>query len=102
MKTNQEDPTESSNFVQFEPIAIIHHTGDTTHAVGSDMGDTYGHYRADILDRESKEWIRTSDDEPAKKIGQNSVTKQGYIFLFKNTHTRAKTNTTINTYARTH
>ena len=79
-----EDQTESDITVQFEPIAIIHHTGGyTTDAENPDKASTFGHYKADILDHESKEWIRTSDDKPAEKIPFESITKHGYIFLYK-------------------
>ena len=85
VESKDEDPTESGTSIQFEPIAVIHHTGDTS------RGNTFGHYRADILDHESKKWIRTSDDEPVEEIDFSNITKQGYIFLYKNTHKRTKT-----------
>ena len=80
VKSKDENPTESETSIQFEPIAVIHHTGSTS------RGSTFGHYRADILDHDSKEWIRTSDDEPVKTIDSSNISKQGYIFLYKNTH----------------
>ena len=66
--------TENSS-VKFKPIAVIHHDG---YVHGN---DTRGHYMADILDHSSNQWLRTSDDAEPRSI--NSVSNQGYIFLYK-------------------
>ena len=64
-----------NNFVQFEPIAVIHHDG---YVFGN---DTRGHYMADILDKSTNQWMRTSDDAEPEVI--ESVSRQGYIFLYR-------------------
>ena len=61
----------------FTPITIIHHSGNVT------GNTTVGHYQADVLDSESRQWIRTSDDELPVLIAEKDVTDQGYIYLFK-------------------
>ena len=61
----------------FEPIAVIHHSGVVT------GNTTRGHYRADVLDKVSGGWIRTSDDEAPAEVSKKDVTSQGYIFLYK-------------------
>ena len=66
----------NGNNASFEPIGIIHHTGRVTSAQ-----DTRGHYMADVLNKQSGEWIRTSDDAKPKHI--NEPTCNGYIFVFK-------------------
>ena len=60
----------------FKPIAVIHHSGEV---IGN---TTRGHYQADVLDKSSGHWFRTSDDELPQKINQEGVTDQGYIFLY--------------------
>ena len=61
----------------FEPIAIIHHSGIVT------GNDTRGHYRADVKNQLSNTWYRTSDNDRPQKLSSQSVTKTGYIFLYK-------------------
>ena len=61
----------------FKPIGVIHHSGEV---IGN---TTRGHYQADVLDKTTGEWIRTSDDEPPQQILREFVTSQGYIFLYK-------------------
>ena len=46
----------------FTPIGVIHHNGEV---IGN---DTRGHYEADVLEKSSNQWFRTSDDMPPKKI----------------------------------
>ena len=60
----------------FKPIAIIHHDGGV---IGN---TTRGHYRADVLNKNSKQWFRTSDDESPKLITRHEITKEGYIFPY--------------------
>ena len=61
----------------FTPIGIIHHKGEV---IGN---DTSGHYEADVLEKSSNQWFRTSDDMPPKKILRKNITEEGYIFLYK-------------------
>ena len=61
----------------FTPIAVIHHNGQVVNNI------TQGHYQADILDKKTDQWIRTSDDEEPVIISKKEVTKAGYIFLYK-------------------
>ena len=61
----------------FTPIAVIHHNGGVINNI------TQGHYQADILDKKSDKWIRTSDDEDPVIISKDNITKAGYIFLYK-------------------
>ena len=60
----------------FQPIAVIHHTGRVTN-----NNDTRGHYMADILDAETKQWFQTSDDD--RPIQINNPSNKGYIFIYK-------------------
>ena len=60
----------------FKPIAVIHHTGRVT-----GNNDTRGHYMADILDAETKQWFQTSDDD--RPIQINNPSNKGYIFIYK-------------------
>ena len=69
----------SGHSAEFTPIAIIHHSGVV-------MGNTTrGHYQADVKDKSTSKWIRTSDDEPPAEISVEDLTNQGYIFLYKKT-----------------
>jgi len=45
--------------------------------------DTQGHYRADVKNQFSNTWYRTSDNDRPQKLSTQSVTKTGYIFLYK-------------------
>ena len=65
----------SGRFVKFKPISIIHHKGYIS------GNDTRGHYMNDILDIETNQWIRTSDNEKPRHISR--ITDQGYIYLLK-------------------
>ena len=73
----------------FKPIAVIHHSGDVIE------NTTRGHYRADVLDKSSGHWFRTSDDEPPIRISKEAVTEQGYIFLYKKIQDSEKQNTSL-------
>lgn len=64
----------------FTPIGVIHHSGVV---IGN---TTRGHYRADVLEKSTGQWFRTSDDELPQKISRKSVTEQGYIFLYRKHH----------------
>ena len=65
------------NTGRFTPIAVIHHSGDVIN------NTTRGHYQADVLDKESGHWVRTSDDEPPSIISKEEITEEGYIYLYK-------------------
>lgn len=67
----------SGETATFSPIAIIHHSGIVT------GNDTQGHYRADVKNQLSNTWYRTSDNDRPQKLSSQSVTKTGYIFLYK-------------------
>lgn len=67
----------TGGLVKFTPISVIHHKGYIT------GNDTRGHYLADVLDVDSNQWMRTSDDAQPKPL--TKVTDQGYIFLLKRT-----------------
>ena len=62
---------------KFLPIAIIHHSGSI---IGQ---TTRGHYQADVRNKETGCWFRTSDNDPPKKLNANGLTKKGYIYLYK-------------------
>ena len=64
---------------QFEPISIIHHIG---HVIGN---TTQGHYLADVKNKVTNSWFRTSDNAPPEDITEIGLTKMGYIFLYKKT-----------------
>ena len=62
---------------KFFPIAIIHHTGNVT-------GDsTHGHYQADVRNKETNSWFRTSDNDCPISLSGENLTRKGYIFLYK-------------------
>ena len=44
---------------------------------------TQGHYRADVRNKETDNWYRTSDNECPKLLSEQNLTKMGYIFLYK-------------------
>ena len=62
---------------QFDPISIIHHIG---HVIGN---TTQGHYLADVKNKNTNSWFRTSDNAPPEDITEIGLTKMGYIFLYK-------------------
>ena len=62
---------------KFLPMAIIHHSGNVRGQT------TQGHYRADVKNKETKNWFRTSDNEPPENLSVNGLTKMGYIFVYK-------------------
>ena len=63
------------NSGRFTPIAVIHHTGEIIN------NSTQGHYQTDVLDAESRQWIRTSDNEVPLRI--NQVSDEGYVYMYK-------------------
>ena len=65
----------SGTTVQMEPIAVVHYQGRVVN------NDTTGHYRADILEKETGLWLRTSDDQEPIIIDKPS--DQGYILVYK-------------------
>ena len=65
------------NTAQFYPIGIIHHRGGI-------IGDrTHGHFLADVKNKHTNKWFRTSDNDPPQDISKSGLTKHGYIFLYK-------------------
>ena len=54
---------------------MIRHIGEVIN------NSTQGHYQADVLDAESKCWIRTSDNEAPLRISQAS--DEGYVYMYK-------------------
>ena len=64
---------------QFVPISIIHHIGNV---IGN---TTHGHYLADVKNKVTNRWFRTSDNAPPEDITEIGLTKMGYIFLYKKT-----------------
>ena len=62
---------------KFLPLTIIHHSGGVVEQT------TQGHYRADVENKETGKWFRTSDNEPPRELPASSLTKMGYIFLLK-------------------
>ena len=61
---------------KFEAIAVIHHQGQV-----SANNDTSGHYRADILNPQSRQWFQTSDDAAPRVVREPS--NKGYILIYK-------------------
>ena len=78
------DPEEEVNLIdadkklgKFLPLAIIHHSGSIINQT------TRGHYQTDVRNKETGTWFRTSDNDEPKKLTSTSITKVGYIFLYK-------------------
>ena len=65
------------NVCKFLPMAIIHHSGNVHHQT------TQGHFRADVKNKETGKWFRTSDNDQPKELAKGGLTKKGYIFLYK-------------------
>ena len=61
----------------YAPITIIHHSGEVID------DNTMGHYQADVHDKLSQQWFRTSNNQPPVEIARDDVTDKGYIFLYK-------------------
>ena len=38
---------------------------------------------ADVKNKDTQKWFRTSDSDPPKDLTQSGLTKNGYIFLYK-------------------
>ena len=57
----------------FEPIAVIEHHGDVSR----------GHYTCDVKEKETGYWYRTNDNLMPELISPASVSKFGYVALFK-------------------
>ena len=64
---------------RFEPISVVEHQG-----VLRNDGTSSGHYTADVKNQALNQWYRTSDNAVPSAINPSSVTKRGYIFLYKN------------------
>ena len=63
----------------FEPISVVEHSG-----VLRRDGSSSGHYTACIKSQTSHTWWRTSDNSIPQSISEDSVTKRGYVILYKN------------------
>ena len=46
-------------------------------------GQSNGHYICDVKDADTKAWIRTNDDHTPIEIPVSSVSKLGYVVLYK-------------------
>ena len=79
---------------KFFLIAIIHHSGNV---VGE---TTQGHYRADVRNKESDNWYRTSDNECPKLLSEQNLTKMGYIFLYKKSSNEKRGNEDVSKEVR--
>ena len=64
-------------FGLFKPIGVIHHSGEV---IGS---TTRGHYQADVLNKNSNQWFRTSDDEQPKLIAREEITHTQHPLLYE-------------------
>ena len=62
----------------FKLLGVVHHTG-----VIDGNNQTFGHYRADVYNKKSGKWFRTSDAETPLELPPNGITKDGYIYLLK-------------------
>merc|ERR1711867_42284 len=62
---------------KFLPLAIIYHSGGVLEQT------TYGHYQADVINKVTRTWFRTSDNDQPKELNASGLTKKGYIFLYK-------------------
>ena len=69
----------SGHSAVFSPIAVIHHAGEVI------QNTTRGHYQADVLQKQTNKWYRTSDEEAPVEIEERDLTQKGYIFLYKRT-----------------
>ena len=62
----------------YQPISVIEHLG----SLSSD-GYSSGHYRCDVLEKTSNQWLRTNDDCEPVQIDVQDVSRQGYAILFR-------------------
>ena len=62
----------------FKLLGVVHHTGNV-----DGNNQTFGHYRADVYNKKSGNWFRTSDAQTPIKLPPNGITKDGYIYLLK-------------------
>ena len=62
----------------YEAIAVIEFKGIVTKT-----GQSNGHYICDVKDVDTKTWFRTNDDNDPIEIPVSSVSKQGYVVLYK-------------------
>ena len=70
------DATNSQAF--FEAISVIEFKGVVTNT-----GQSNGHYICDVKDVETKAWFRTDDHHDPIEIPVSSVSKLGYVVLYK-------------------
>ena len=63
----------------YEPIAVIEFDG----SVDSDGGNSQGHYRCDIKDKEDKSWFHTSDNIIPVPIQVENVSNLPYVVLYR-------------------
>ena len=66
----------SGNNSWYETIAVVEHTGSL-----SSTGVSYGHYKCEVKDKESKLWFQTNDDCYPHQIDPEDVSKLGYAYL---------------------
>ena len=66
------------NRANFKPVAVLFHIGKVA------GGETFGHYKTDVIDVHGS-WFRTSDEDIPKKITERHISDQGYIFLYRKT-----------------
>ena len=71
---------------KFLPLTIIHHSGSIIEQT------TRGHYQADVRNKETGSWFRTSDNDQPKKLNASGLTRKGYIFLYKKISQEANVN----------
>ena len=62
----------------YEPISVIEYQGRLTRT-----GVSQGHYICDIKDVNTNTWFRTNDNQDPVQIRSSSVSKKGYVVLFK-------------------
>ena len=62
----------------YEAIAVIEFKGIVTKT-----GQSNGHYICDVKDADTKTWFRTNDDNDPIEIPVSSVSKRGYVVLYK-------------------
>ena len=62
----------------YEAIAAIEFDG----ALRLD-GQSHGHYKCDVKDKESKSWFRTNDNRTPVSIDTENVTRLPYVVLYK-------------------
>ena len=62
----------------YEVIAVIEFDGKLRLD-----GQSHGHYKCDIKDKESKSWFQTNDNRTPVSIENENVTKLPYVVLYR-------------------